>query len=68
MQLVKKPGESLYLSELLKDGGSKREQAIAMLNEGKSGRQVCEQLHLSPKTLVKWKQEAPEFDAEVSHE
>jgi hypothetical protein len=67
LRLVKKPGESLYLAELLKDGGGKREQAIAMLNEGKKRDEVCKQLHISPNTLSKWKNDT-EFDSNKGDE
>lgn len=64
LKLIKKPGESLYLSELLKDNGGRREQALAMLAEGKSRDEICKALKLSPKTLTKYKQEDIEFDSD----
>jgi AAA domain len=57
LQLVKKPGESLYLSELLKSGGNKREQAMAMMKEGKTREEIRKALGVSPRELTKWKQE-----------
>jgi AAA domain len=63
LRLVKKPGESLYLSELLKDNGGRREQALAMAKEGKSRDEICKALKLSPKTFTKFKQES-EFDSD----
>jgi hypothetical protein len=64
LQLLKKPGESPYLSELLKDDGAKREQAIAMMQEGKGRREICKTLNVSSKTVSKWKDEGFEFDSE----
>lgn len=55
-------GESPYLSELLKTD-SKREQAIAMLKEGKKRDEICKALNISSKTLTKIKQEDLEFDS-----
>lgn len=63
LQLIKKPGESQYLSELLK-GGSKREEALELLRQEKSVREVCKTLGVSPNTVSKWKQEASEFDTD----
>jgi hypothetical protein len=67
LRLVKKPGESLYLSELLNDGGSRREQALAMLASGKGRDEICKALKLAPKTLTKWKQEQM-FDSNKENE
>ncbi len=55
-------GESPYLSELLKTD-SKREQAIAMLKEGKKRDEICKALNMSSKTLTKIKQGELEFDS-----
>ena len=63
LRLVKKPGESLYLSELLKDGGSRREQAIRLWKSGMGQVEICKTLKMSPKTFIKIKQES-EFDSE----
>jgi hypothetical protein len=63
LKLLKKPGESLYLSELLKDNGGRREQALVMVAEGKTRDEICRALKLSPKTFAKWKQEDIEFDS-----
>jgi hypothetical protein len=68
LHLVKKPGESLYLAELLKDGGSKRDRAIAMLKEGRKSKEICKQLQISSKTLTKIKQENIEFDSDSEQE
>jgi hypothetical protein len=57
MELIAKPGESPYLSELLKGNGSKREQALAMLKDGKKRDEVCKTLKISPNTLTEWKQQ-----------
>jgi AAA domain-containing protein len=67
LKLVKKPGESLYLSELLKDGGSKREQAMSMMTEGRKRDEICKTLNISSKTLSKWKQEVI-FDTNTGDE
>jgi AAA domain-containing protein len=64
LKLVKKPGESLYLSELLRDGGSKREQICGMLADGKGVREICAALKVSSKTVSKVKQEELEFDSD----
>jgi hypothetical protein len=56
LKLVKRPGESPYLSELLK-GTSSKAKALAMLNEGKKRDEICKTLRVSPNTLSKWKQE-----------
>jgi hypothetical protein len=63
LRLIKKPGESPYLSELL-NGGGKRDDALNMLRDGKSSREVCKVLRVSSKTLSKWKQEEMGFDSE----
>ena len=63
LKLIKKPGESPYLSELLKTG-SKREQAMAMHKEGKNRNEICKTLKISSKTFTKYKQEGFEFDSE----
>jgi hypothetical protein len=68
LRLIQKPGDSPYLNELLKDGGSRREEAIAMLKEGKSRREVCKQLRIAPKTLTKWKQEEMNFDSKEEND
>jgi hypothetical protein len=60
-------GESEYLSELLKDSGSRREQALAMVKEGKSRNEICKAFKVSPNTLTKWKQEQL-FDANKGNE
>jgi hypothetical protein len=62
LKLVKKPGESPYLSELFKSG-SKKEQALAMHKEGKKRDEICKTLGISSKTLTKFKQEEIEFDS-----
>jgi hypothetical protein len=67
LKLVKQPGESPYLSELLKGNSSKREQAIAMMNEGKKRDEICKTLNVSSKTLSKWKQETM-FDSHKGDE
>jgi hypothetical protein len=64
INLKVKPGESLYLAELLKDGGGRRDQALTMLKDGKGRDEICKALKLSPKTLLKWKQEQLEFDSD----
>lgn len=64
LKLISKPGESLYLSELLKDNGGRREQAMVMVREGKKRDEICKSLKLSPKTFAKWKQEDMSFDGE----
>src|SRR5579859_7886919 len=45
-------GESPYLSELLKTG-SRKEQALAMLAEGKTRDETCKTLGVSPNSLTK---------------
>jgi hypothetical protein len=64
LKLVKRPGESPYLSELLKDSGSKREEILAMLNDGKSVREICKTHRVSPNTVTRLKQEEIEFDSD----
>jgi len=64
LKLIKKPGESLYLSELLKDGDARREQAMTMHKAGKSRNEICKELKISSKTFAKWKQEDMEFDTD----
>jgi hypothetical protein len=50
-------GDSDYLSELLKGDGSKREQALAMMKEGRGREEIRKALGVSPRDLTKWKQE-----------
>jgi len=57
LKLIRKPGESPYLSELLKDNKGRKEQALALLKEGKSRDEVCKVVGVSPNTLTKWKKE-----------
>ncbi|HEX6822683.1 MAG TPA: AAA family ATPase [Candidatus Sulfotelmatobacter sp.] len=64
LELVKKPGESKYLSELLKGDNSKQDEALAMLKDGKSVRAICKELSISSKTFSKWKQEVVDFDSD----
>lgn len=68
LKLLKKPGESPYLSELLKNGSTRREEALAMVREGKSRDEICKTLKLSPKVLTKWKQEEIEFSGSLTDE
>jgi len=68
LKLIKKPGESPYLSELLKEGGSKRDDAIAMMRAGKGRREICKALIVSSKTLSRWKQDELEFDSKEGDE
>jgi hypothetical protein len=57
-------GESPYLSELLKTG-SKKEQALEMVKQGKKQTEICGLLHVSPNTLTKWTKEPElEFDGD----
>jgi hypothetical protein len=67
LKLIKKPGESLYLSELLKDNGGRREQAIALLKEGKTREYVCKTLKMSPNKVSEIKKEM-EFDTDSESE
>jgi hypothetical protein len=67
LKLIKKPGESLYLSELLKDNGGRREQAIALLKEGKTREYVCKTLKMSPNKVSEIKKDMDfDSDSEVS--
>ena len=68
LRLVKKPGESPYLSQLLSGDAGKREQAIEMMKTGKGRREICTTLNVSSKTLSKWKQEGLEFDSDDGDE
>jgi hypothetical protein len=67
MMLIKKPGESPYLSELLKGNSSKREQALAMLQEGKSRDAICKELKVSARDVSAWKH-ASMFDSNEGEE
>jgi len=60
-------GESPYLSELLKSG-SKKDQALAMIAEGKGRREICKTLKIAPKTLTAWKQEEEELEEQLNED
>jgi hypothetical protein len=62
LKLIKKPGESLYLSELLRDDNGRKEQAKALLREGKGRNEICKSLKMSPNTLSEIKKEM-DFDS-----
>jgi uncharacterized protein YjcR len=49
-------GESPYLSELLKTG-NKKEQALEMIAAGKTQKEICNTLKISPNSLTKWNKE-----------
>jgi hypothetical protein len=68
LRLIKKPGESPYLSELLSSDTGKRERAIVMIKEGKGRREICSTLNVSSKTLSKWKQNDLNFDSNQGEE
>ncbi len=68
LKLIKKPGESSYLSELLKGDTGKREQALELIKAGKGRREICTTLNVSSKTLSKWKQKDLEFDSNQGDE
>lgn len=63
LRLIKKPGESPYLSELLKGNNTRREQAEVMLKEGKSRDEICKSLKMSPNKLSEIKK-AIDFDSD----
>ncbi len=71
MELIKKPGESPYLSELLA-GDSQYSEASVLFNKQASQREVSKQLGISlgkvNKLHSRWEKVNKEFDAEVSHE
>ncbi len=54
-------GESPYLSELLKTG-NKKEQALELRATGKTRKEVCNTLGVSPNTLTKWEKEQREIE------
>jgi hypothetical protein len=54
-------GESPYLSELLGTNGTKKDQVKAMLSEGKTSREICKTLGVSPKTVVTCNEELKLF-------
>ncbi len=64
LTLIKKPGESPYLSELLKDNKGRKEQAKKMIREGKTNRDIQAALEMSPNTLSKIRKELKEFDSD----
>lgn len=63
LQLIKKPGESLYLSELLKKAGSKRDQIADMLKSDVPRDEICKTLKVSPNTVSEVNREL-KFDEE----
>lgn len=67
LTLIKEPGESPYLSELLR-GDGKKSQALAMLEKGTKRKDICTALKISPNTLTKWKQEAEEVERELAED
>lgn len=60
-------GESPYLSELLKPG-SKKEQALSMVAEGKTSREICSVVKCSARDLIKWKKENAELERDLEAE
>jgi hypothetical protein len=71
MELIKKPGESLYLSELL-SGDSQYMESCELFTKQASQREVAKQLNISlgkvNKLHARWEKDNKGFDAEVSHE
>jgi hypothetical protein len=63
LRLVKKPGESPYLSELLVKSNTRREQAEVMLREGKSRDEICKTLKMSPNKVSEIKNQI-KFDSD----
>ena len=71
MELIKKPGECPYLSELL-SGDSQYSEASVLFNKDASQRDVSKQLGISlgkvNKLHSRWEKANKEFDAEVPNE
>ncbi|MGD0510757.1 MAG: AAA family ATPase [Candidatus Micrarchaeaceae archaeon] len=58
-------GESPYLSELLGTTGTKKDRIKVMLSEGKTQKEICKELGVSPNTVTNCNKELKfDFDAE----
>jgi hypothetical protein len=67
LTLIKKPGESPYLSELLGKNGTKKDQIREMLSEGVKRKDICDRLGVSSKTVTEVNREL-QFDGSIEEE